>query len=198
MRIASFPTGLLGRSRPGLPASLVSAGLIAAAFAAGIGAAPWLRPPRAAPAVERVPAKPPSILPGAHAADLVRVIDGDTLEAQVHVWPGMTITTRVRLRGIDAPELRARCGREQTAAQAARDALATLVADGRVFVSQVGPDKYGGRVVAAIATAQGEDVSAALLQTGLVRRYGGGRRASWCDERVFERTGLPVRVKTTR
>ena len=133
------------------------------------------------PAVERLPSSPPPIVPGAHPADLVRVIDGDTLEAQVHVWPGMTITTRVRLRGIDAPELRAHCGREQTAAQAARDALATLTAGGHLFVSQIGPDKYGGRVVASVATARGEDVSAALLQAGLVRRYGGGRRASWCD-----------------
>lgn len=121
------------------------------------------------------------MVPGGHPADLLRVIDGDTLEAQVHVWPGMTITTRVRLRGIDAPELRARCGREQVAAQAARDALAKLTADGRLLVSQIGPDKYGGRVVAAVATARGEDVAAALLQAGLVRRYGGGHRASWCD-----------------
>lgn len=154
--------------------------VVAAAFAAGIGVGPWLRPP-VSPVVDPAPAAPPRMIPGAHPADLVRVIDGDTLEAQVHVWPGMTITTRVRLRGIDAPELRARCDREQTAAQAARDALSRLTADGRLFVSQIGPDKYGGRVVAAVATARGDDVSAALLQAGLVRRYGGGRRAAWCD-----------------
>lgn len=153
---------------------------MATAFAGGLGAAPWLRP-IPPPVGDHRPASPPSVVPGAHPADLVRVIDGDTLEAQVHVWPGMTITTRVRLRGIDAPELQARCGREQTAAQAARDALAKLVADGRLFVSQIGPDKYGGRVVASVATARGEDASAALLQAGLVRRYDGGRRASWCE-----------------
>jgi len=184
MRIVSSPADSPRPRRIGLSIPLtiqlaVFAGL-AMAFAAGVGAAPWIKP--AAPPVERRgPPSPPSIVPGAHPADLVRVIDGDTLEAQVHVWPGMTITTRVRLRGIDAPELRARCGREQLAAQAARDALAKLVADGRLFVSQIGPDKYGGRVVAAVATAQAGDVSAALLQAGLVRRYGGGHRASWCD-----------------
>ena len=36
-------------------------------------------------------------------------------------------------------------------------------------------------ILAAVATAQAGDVSAALLQAGLVRRYGGGHRASWCD-----------------
>ncbi|MGN6461238.1 MAG: thermonuclease family protein [Pseudolabrys sp.] len=180
MRIASTLVGLPRRPRPGLSAPLAAAVLAAAAFATGIGVAPWLRP-GAPPAVERSRPSSPHIVPGGHPADLVRVIDGDTLEAQVHVWPGMTITTRVRLRGIDAPELRARCGREQTAAQAARDALAKLTADGRLLVSQIGPDKYGGRVVAAVATARGDDVSAALLQAGLVRRYSGGHRASWCD-----------------
>ncbi|MBN9049552.1 MAG: thermonuclease family protein [Rhizobiales bacterium] len=184
MRIASYPADSPRSRRIGLSIRLttqlaVFVGL-AMAFAAGVGAAPWIKP--AAPPVERrAPASPPSVVPGAHPADLVRVIDGDTLEARVHVWPGMTIATRVRLRGIDAPELRARCGREQMAAQAARDALAKLVADGRLSVSRIGPDKYGGRVVASVATAQGEDVSAALLQAGLVRRYGGGHRASWCD-----------------
>ena len=39
-----------------------------------------------------------------HPVDVVRTIDGDTFEARVHLWPGLDMTTRVRLRGIDAPE----------------------------------------------------------------------------------------------
>ena len=42
-------------------------------------------------------------------AEALRVLDGDTFEARVRVWPGFDVTTRVRLRGIDAPEMRARC-----------------------------------------------------------------------------------------
>lgn len=40
-----------------------------------------------------------------YPAEVVQVIDGDTFEARVHLWPGLNVTTRVRLRGIDAPEL---------------------------------------------------------------------------------------------
>ena len=58
-----------------------------------------------------------------HPAEVLRVIDGDTFEARVNLWPGLDITTRVRLRGIDAPEMKARCGEERVKAEAARDAL---------------------------------------------------------------------------
>lgn len=72
-----------------------------------------------------------------HAVQVLRVLDGDTFEARVMVWPGIDITTKVRLRGIDAPELRARCADEQAKAQAARDALIALLAEGAVGISRV-------------------------------------------------------------
>ena len=56
-----------------------------------------------------------------YPADVLRVIDGDTFEARVRVWPGLDVDTKVRLRGIDAPELHARCGDEKVKAEAARD-----------------------------------------------------------------------------
>jgi endonuclease YncB( thermonuclease family) len=120
-------------------------------------------------------------LRGQHPAAVTRVVDGDTFEARVHVWPGIDITTLVRLRGIDAPEFKARCMEERVKAEAARERLQTLLDQGDVFVSQVEFDKYGGRVLAAAATRRTPDVSAALLQAGLARRYEGGRRDGWCS-----------------
>lgn len=55
-----------------------------------------------------------------YPADVLRVIDGDTFEARVRVWPGLDVDTKVRLRGVDAPELHARCADEYVKAQAAR------------------------------------------------------------------------------
>jgi len=124
---------------------------------------------------------PASAHGGTHPADVLRVIDGDTFEARVHVWPGLDITTKIRLRGIDAPELRARCPAERTMAEAARDALADMLAEGAVGVSAVTPDKYGGRVVADAATRSVANVSAQLQAKGLARGYRGGRRLGWCD-----------------
>lgn len=126
------------------------------------------------------PVEKPAVSHANHPVQVVRVLDGDTFEARVNVWPGIDITTKVRLRGIDAPELRARCAEERTRAQSARDALTALLAEGAVGISRVTPDKYGGRVVADAATRKTADISAALLHAGLVRRYAGGRRESWC------------------
>jgi endonuclease YncB( thermonuclease family) len=127
-----------------------------------------------------------------YAAEVVRVIDGDTFVARVRtspdmrpdVWSGIwstrAIETKVRLRDIDAAELHARCGKELRLALAARAALQRLLAAGRVTLSHVGRDKYPGRIDANVATPDTADVSAAMLNGGFARRYDGGRRGSWC------------------
>lgn len=115
-----------------------------------------------------------------YPAEVVQVIDGDTFEARVHLWPGLDVTTRVRLRGIDAPELKAHCAQEREMAEMARDVLNEMVAGGHVAIFNIGPDKYNGRVVADAATRAVPNVSAALLAGGHVRAYGGGHRDGWC------------------
>ena len=122
-----------------------------------------------------------SVLRAAHPVEVLRVLDGDTFEARVHLWPGLEITTKVRLRGIDAPEMRARCEEERLKAVAARDALQAILDQGIVGISAVTLDKYGGRVVADASTRATPDVSAALLGSGLARSYAGGRRETWCS-----------------
>lgn len=115
-----------------------------------------------------------------HSVDVLRTIDGDTFLARVHLKPDLDIVTRVRLRGIDAPEMKAACAKELRMAEAATGTLHTLLAEGGVTIYNIGPDKYAGRVDADAATARTANVSNAMLATGQVRRYDGGRRAGWC------------------
>ena len=117
---------------------------------------------------------------GLHPVEVVRVLDGDTFEARVNLWPGLDTTTRVRLRGIDAPELKARCNDERVKAEAAREALRSILNQGEVGISNVTLDKYGGRVVADASTRATPNVSSALLSVGAARRYSGGHRDGWC------------------
>jgi endonuclease YncB( thermonuclease family) len=114
------------------------------------------------------------------AADVIRTIDGDTFEARVHLAPGQDVMTRVRLRGIDAPELKAACPEELRLAEAATDALRDQLRQGEVAIYNIGPDKYQGRVVADVATRYTGNVSAALVGAGHARSYNGGHRAGWC------------------
>ncbi len=171
-------------SLPHRGASIFGAGI---AFAAGIVVGAQLAPVTAArvaempaPLAAAVPDVPQAAMRASHPAEVLRVLDGDTFEARIRVWPGMDITTKVRLRGIDAPEMKARCGEERSKAEVARTALARILAEGTVGIAQVAPDKYGGRVVASASTRMTGDVSAALLNSNLVRSYGGGRRENWC------------------
>jgi endonuclease YncB( thermonuclease family) len=115
-----------------------------------------------------------------YAAEVVRIIDGDTFVARMQTAPGRDVETRVRLRSIDAAELHARCSKELRLALAARAALQRLLAEGSVVLSHVGPDKYPGRIDANVATHSTNDISAAMLSGGFARAYDGGRRGTWC------------------
>ena len=115
-----------------------------------------------------------------HPVDVIRTIDGDTFEARVHLGPDLDPTTRVRLRGIDAPELKASCPQELQMAEAATGALRALLGEGDVRIFNIGPDKYAGRVVADVATRRTGNVSTAMLAAGHARSYGGGHRNGWC------------------
>jgi endonuclease YncB( thermonuclease family) len=164
--VLGFAAGLAG----GLAIGLAAKGVPVAS--ASVPAAEALRSP--APPVSLMRAR---LIP----ADVLRVLDGDTFEARVHVWPGLDVTTKVRLRGIDAAELRARCPQERVKAEAARDALREMLEQGAVAVYGVSLDKYGGRVVADATTRSIPSVSAELLARGQARPYAGGHRDGWCD-----------------
>ncbi|MFT4120189.1 thermonuclease family protein [Bradyrhizobium sp.] len=113
------------------------------------------------------------------AVDVIRTIDGDTFVARVHRRDGRDLVARIRLRGIDAPEMKASCQDELDKAEAAADALRNLLGQGGVTIYNLGPDKYG-RVVADVATSRTANVSAALLAGGYARAYNGGHREGWC------------------
>lgn len=117
---------------------------------------------------------------GPVSATVERVIDGDTFVASANVWPGHSVRVSIRLRGVDAPELRSKCPAERAAAEAARTALEKLIAGAPVEVANIGGGKYYGRVLADVTTASGTGAAEAMLAAGHVRPYAGGRRASSC------------------
>ncbi len=118
--------------------------------------------------------------PGPVAAQVLRVLDGDTFVAEALVWPGHSVRVAVRIRGIDAPEMRSRCAAEKAAAREARAALAGLLGD----VGQHAPVIFRAADIAhrhaAVADAEGRAVGPALLRLGLARPYDGGRRDAFC------------------
>ena len=117
---------------------------------------------------------------GPVTAEVLRVIDGDTLTVRAHIWIGQELTINVRLLGVNAPELSGHCEEERALAEAARRFLAERLEGRSVTLRDIALDKYGGRVLARVEDRTG-DVAAALLAARLVVPYDGGRRESWCE-----------------
>jgi endonuclease YncB( thermonuclease family) len=124
------------------------------------------------------PALAKEILDGPIAAKMLRVVDGDTLAVRALIWPGQRIDIKVRLAGIDAPELfRPACAQERQRARLARDFLVDHTG-GQVQLFSVHLGKYAGRVIARVQTGAGEDLSVLLVQAGLAHTM--DDPGSWC------------------
>ncbi len=100
-------------------------------------------------------------------AGIARVVDGDSLEIG---------NRRVRLFGVDAPELDQYCldpqGQEYACGERARTALRRLVGEHPVQCLREGRDRFG-RVLARCTSASGEELNTALVRTGWAVAYAG-------------------------
>lgn len=149
----------LGRigTRP-LPArSLLILLIIALAAAVHVVKHPELRTAR----IARTGAAPQSLIVGrAH------VVDGDTLEVAGE---------RIRLEGIDAPEIEQSCadpaGRRWSCGRAAARELRAHLAGRRLTCAADGTDRYR-RVLATCALPDGSELNAWLVQQGWALAYG--------------------------
>ena len=119
---------------------------------------------------------------GPVAAEIIRIIDGDTILVAAKPWPQQTMEVYVRLRGIDAPELKSACSATRDAGRQARAALASLTSDqGEIQLTHISGDKYFGRVVADISFPDGRNPAQEMLSAGYVSPYDGGRKAKDCS-----------------
>lgn len=107
----------------------------------------------------------------------VRVIDGDSLVADVELGFGLRMFAHCRLAGIDTPELTSPHPIERERARKAKaelEALASVGSAGEIECD--GQDKYGRLLVRYYPNGWSESVNARLLREGLAREYDGGRR----------------------
>jgi endonuclease YncB( thermonuclease family) len=139
----------------------------------------YLAPPAFVPQAAS-PAFGAEQLRGPVSAEVVRVIDGDTIEVSAQIWLGLRVSSNVRIRGIDTPELHSTCAGEKAMASDARDRLAKIAGDS-IRLANISQDKFGGRVDADVTNADDVDLKAAMLASGLAHPYDGrGARADWC------------------
>ncbi len=97
------------------------------------------------------------------------VVDGDTFWYQ---------GTKIRLLGIDAPEVEGYCLNERQLAQSATIELTRLLNTGLVQIAYEGQDQYG-RHLARIWVREGE-IGPVMLATGLAEPFGQRGPSPWC------------------
>lgn len=101
------------------------------------------------------------------------VYDGDTL------WLlNGDMRVKVRLYGIDTPEIKGQCEQEIVLAEKARDVLKKLVEDG-VYVVPVGMDRYKRQLV-VLYDDKGTNINQYLVRRKLAKSYPPTAKGTWC------------------
>ncbi|WP_421990498.1 thermonuclease family protein [Roseococcus sp.] len=96
--------------------------------------------------------------------------DGDTIRCG---------DERIRMLGLDAPEMCGECPREIRAARAAKARLERLTANG-IVLERHGRDRYR-RTLAIVRDNRRRDLAQVLIREGHARPYyGRGPRGGWC------------------
>ncbi len=117
---------------------------------------------------------------GPYRAELIRVIDGDTIVVDVQIWPDLRYRATVRLAGVNAPELRRGDECERAAARRAKAFVEAFLASGDIVIDDVTPGRLG-RMIAAVKSGA-RDLGQALLDAGLARPFTRGGWRPWCRQ----------------
>ncbi len=120
--------------------------------------------------------------PDGYQAKVISIYDGDTFTAQIFSWPQHSIEARVRIRGIDTPEIRGKCKSEKEMAQKAKERLIELIPINHIVqLHQVVLGTYAGRIIADVSTEKFQNIGAMMIKEGFARHYHVKEgRKSWC------------------
>lgn len=108
---------------------------------------------------------------------LVKVVDGDTVDAIIDLGFNIHVTKRIRLYGIDAPESRTRDKEEKVRGLAAKARLKELLdKKQKMYIESFGEGKFG-RLLAKIFVGETQvDVIDLMIAEGHGKAYYGGNR----------------------
>lgn len=105
-----------------------------------------------------------------YAAEVVRWVDGDTVELKVDVGFHLTFTDHFRLLGVDTAERG-----KPLAAEGKALSMSLAPAGAPVRITTTKGDKYG-RWLADVVTHDGMNVAGKLLEAKLAKPYFGGTK----------------------
>jgi len=106
-------------------------------------------------------------------AKLIRIIDGDTIDAEIDVGFDVFVRKRIRLWGINAPETRSKDKEEVKAGKNTLRRLAQILAlaNGEFELIAHGDGKYGRCLGEIFIKDLTESVNQTLINEGLAEKY---------------------------
>ena len=117
----------------------------------------------------------------ATVSKFIRAYDGDTITVNIKGWPKIIgKEVRVRIAGIDTPEIRGQSKREKELALEAKRTVEHMLSSAkRIKLKHMRRGKYF-RIVADVI-ADGIDIGQHLIKTGQAVRYDGGtqKKTNW-------------------
>ena len=117
-----------------------------------------------------------------YRAYVEEVIDGDTFHITFIMY-GKPMTIKLRLTGVDAPELHSKNKDEIVAGKLVGKYVRDLIEKKYVKCELKKWDKYGGRVVGSL-NYKGRDLSCHLIEMGYVKCYEGAKKSEWTNEEL--------------
>ena len=111
-------------------------------------------------------------------ANLVRVVDGDTVDADIELGFSVFMRDRIRLMGIDTPESRTRNLQEKSWGLAAKHRLIELLAEADGEFTLVTEDMEKGKFGRVLGTIEvnGKDANQTLIEENFAIPYEGGNK----------------------
>lgn len=104
--------------------------------------------------------------------EVIRVIDGDTVELNIDMGNNTFWRDKFRLMGINAPETHST---DKVAADAATTFLTDSLKKGDIIVHTKGKDKYG-RWLCTVFTGKDGNINLRMVEAGHAVPYDGGKR----------------------
>ena len=114
-------------------------------------------------------------------AKIVKVYDGDTCTCEIDLGFNITRKVKIRLVGINTPEIRTRDLEEKEAGYISRDWLAERILNKKVLLHTAKQGKFG-RWLGTIWTLEQESpnfensYNKEMISEGLAKEYWGGKR----------------------
>jgi len=112
---------------------------------------------------------------------VISVYDGDTFRVDIDsLSPIVGKNIRIRLNGVDTPEIQGKCQYEKDLALKARDFVRNKLTNAKeIKLTKLQRGKYF-RVVADVMV-DGVSLEKELLENKLAYNYTGGKKSSWCN-----------------